>query len=138
MESKPPLEGAKGQRTERDGSLQATSYKRKMAQGFFFPPSSPERKLTQKLGTRSHASTKFSPEKAIPFATLLLFLFLDFFATIDHLRIMLSTIFALKKKYYDDLADYDKGRIHGIMVAHAYLFAFSMACELYGAYKGRR
>ena len=45
---------------------------------------------------------------------------------------------AFKKKYYDDLADYDKGKVHGIFFAHACSFAFGMAFEVYGAYKGRR
>ena len=55
---------------------------------------------------------------------------------------MLSTISncfsALKKKHYDDLTDYDKGKLHGILSAHAYLFALGMTFELYGAYKVMR
>lgn len=55
---------------------------------------------------------------------------------------MLSTISnyfsALKKKHYDDLTDYDKGKLHGMTSAQAILFAWGMMFELYGAYKGMR
>lgn len=80
--------------------------------------------------------------KAIPFTTLPLFLFLDFSVTINHVRIMLSTIsnyfYVLTKKHYDDLTDYDKGKLHGIFSAHAYFFALGMTFWLNGAYKGMR
>lgn len=72
----------------------------------------------------------------------ILFLFLDSSVTINHLRIMLSTITnyfsALKKTHYDDLTDYDKGKLHGIFSAYAYSFAFFTTFQLYGVYKGMR
>lgn len=79
--------------------------------------------------------------KAIPFATLPLLLSLDFAVTINHLRIMLSTISnytsALKKKHHDDLTDYDRGKFDGIISAHVYFFILGMTFELSGVYKGR-
>lgn len=55
---------------------------------------------------------------------------------------MLSTIsdyfFALKKKYHDDLTDYDRGKLDGILSTYRSLFIMGMMFELYGLYKGMR
>ncbi len=139
------VEDAKGPNAM--GSLQATRYmKHGTAEFFFFRQARQNANWLKKLFTRSHASTKFPQNpcllKATPFTTLPLFLFLDFSIAINRLRIMLSTISnyvsALKKKYYDDLADYDKGKLHGKFSATAFFFGLGMTFWLYSAYKGDR
>ena len=145
------------------GSLQATRYKKNGTGEFLLfaklagtqigskrylnEQKNLERKIKIKRRFWLSHRTQNSPQnlcllKAIPFTTLPLFLFLDFFVIINHLRIMLSTISnyfsAFKKKHYDDLTDFDKGKLHGTFSTHMYFFALGMTFELYGAYKGMR
>ena len=55
---------------------------------------------------------------------------------------MLSTISdyfsAFKKKHHDDLTDYDRGKLDGILSTHLSIFIVVMTFELYGVYKGMR
>ena len=139
------VEGAKGPNAM--GSLQATRYKKNgTGKNSFFRQARQNANWLEKLLPEATRIQNFTQNlclpKAIPFTILPLFLVLDFSVTINHLRIMLSTISnyfsVLKKKHYDDLTDYDKGKLHGIISAHAVLFAWGMTFELYGAYKGMR
>lgn len=123
------------------GSLQATRWE------FFFLAKLARTQIGSKSSLPEATRMQDFPQnfylmKAIPFATLQLFLFLDSSVTINHQRIMLSTttnyFSALKKKHYDDLTDYDKGKLHGIFSAYAYSFAFFTTFQLYGVYKGMR
>lgn len=45
---------------------------------------------------------------------------------------------ALKKRHHDDLPDYDKGKIHGVVEGQVVYIGVSMACILLGVYKRNR
>lgn len=47
-------------------------------------------------------------------------------------------LFELKKKHYDDLPDYNKGRLHGSISANLFWVGTSVAYMLFGVFISRR
>lgn len=91
----------------------------------------------------SHDITSLVPThlNAIP-STTSQFLFLEYSATTNRLRIMLSAISdycsGLKKQYHDDLPDYDRGTLDGNASAHLAWFILSITPVLFGVYKAKQ